>query len=77
MGNKRTMFRWYERVALAGDGSAQLEMARCYLSGAGVRKNIQAALRCLAVAKASEYITEYEREEAQAMLAAMKPQPVA
>lgn len=72
MGNKRTMFRWYQRVARAGDGSAQLEMARCYMSGTGVRKDIQAALRCLAVANTSEYITEYEREEAQAMLAAMK-----
>jgi TPR repeat protein len=72
-GKKRTMFRWYERVARAGDGSAQLEMAKCYLSGTGVRKDVQAALRCLAVANTSEYITEYEREEAQAMLAALKP----
>jgi len=76
MGNKRTMFRWYQRVASAGDGSAQLEMARCYMSGTGVRKDTQAALRCLAVANGSDYITEYEREEAQAMLAALKPQSV-
>lgn len=73
-GNKRAMFRWYQRVARAGDGSAQLEMAKCYIGGAGVKKDIQAALRCLAVAQVSEYITEYEREEAQAMLAAFKPQ---
>jgi TPR repeat protein len=73
LGRKRTMFRWYERVALAGDGSAQLEMAKCYLTGRGVRKDVQAALRCLAVANASDYITEYEREEAQAMLATLKP----
>lgn len=72
-GNKRSMFRWYERVACAGDGSAQLEMAKCYLSGVGVRKDIQAALRCLAVASASDYITEYEREEAQTMQATLKP----
>jgi len=73
MGRKRTMFRWYERVARAGDGSAQLDMAKCYLSGTGVRKDIQAALRCLAAANASSYITEYEREEAQALLATLKP----
>jgi TPR repeat protein len=73
MGKKRTMFRWYMRVALAGDGSAQLEMARCYLSGKGVRKDFQAALHCLAIANASDYISEHEREEAQAMLAELKP----
>jgi len=73
MGKKRAMFQWYERVARAGDGSAQLDMAKCLLSGAGVRKNVQAALRCLAAANASDYITEYEREEAQAMLAGLSP----
>ncbi|RYG22562.1 MAG: sel1 repeat family protein [Burkholderiales bacterium] len=73
MGRMRTMFRWYERVARAGDGSAQLEMAKCFLSGTGVRKDVQAALRCLAVANTSYYITEYEREEAQAMLVELKP----
>lgn len=76
MGNNRAMFGWYERVARAGDGSAQLDMAKCYLSGTGVRKDIQKALRCLAVANTSEYITEYEREEAQAMRAVLKPQPL-
>ncbi len=77
IGNKRMMFRWYQRVAYAGDGSAQLEMARCYVSGTGVRKDVTAALRCLAAANASDYITEYEREEAQAMISALKPRPVA
>lgn len=76
MGNRRTMFRWYERVARAGDGSAQLEMAKCYLNGNGVRKDGRAALRCLAVANASDYITEYEREEAQSLLATLKPRPL-
>ncbi len=72
-GKMRTMFRWYERVALPGDGSARLEIAKCYLSGSGVRKDVQAALQCLAVATVSDYITEYEREEAQATLATLKP----
>lgn len=73
MGNRRRMFRWYQRVAHAGDGSAQLEIARYYISGTGVRKNIAAALRCLAVASTSDYVTEHEREEAQALLAAFRP----
>ncbi len=72
-GRIRTMFSWYQRVALAGDGSAQLDMAKCYLNGMGVRKDVQAALRCLAVASTSEYITECEREEAQALLATLRP----
>lgn len=67
-GKPRLMFRWFERVAKAGDGSAHLDMARCYLNGVGVRKNVQAALRCLAVANSSFYISEGEREEAQALL---------
>ncbi len=71
-GDKRTMFRWYQRAARAGDGSAQLEMGKCYISGTGVRKDVQAALRCLAVANASKYMSEYEREEAQALLAALE-----
>lgn len=72
----RTMFQWFARVATAGDGSAQLEMAKCYLTGSGVRKNPQAAQRCLAIAAGSDYISEYEREEAQAMLASVAPQLV-
>lgn len=63
------MFRWYQRVAATGDGSAQLEMAKCYLAGSGVRKDRGAALRCLAIAVGSRYISECEREEAEALLA--------
>jgi len=72
-GKMRTMFRWFERVAIAGDGSGQLEMAKCYLSGVGVRRDVRAALRCLHVANASSYITEYEREEVQALMEILKP----
>ena len=35
-GKNRTMFKWWQRVALAGDGSAKHEMAKCYLKGIGV-----------------------------------------
>ena len=70
------MFRWFQRVAVAGDGSAQFEMAKCYLAGSGVRKNPEAALRCLAIAIGSEYITEGEREEAEAIMAELSPRLV-
>ena len=72
-GKPALMFRWFERVALAGDGSAEFEMAKCYLDGAGVRRNPQAALRCLAAAIRSSLITEYEREEAQGLLDTLRP----
>ena len=75
-GKTRLMFRWFERVARAGDGSAHLELAKCYLEGVGVRRNAPAALRCLAIAQASFYITEFEREEAQALLEALRPRSV-
>lgn len=68
------MFRWYQRAAAAGDGSAHLEMAKCYLAGSGVRKNPRAALRCLAVATGSQSITEYEREEAHKLMNELAPQ---
>jgi TPR repeat protein len=75
-GRISMMFRWYQRVAAAGDGSAHLEMAKCYLTGSGVRKNPEAALRCLAVAIGSHYISEYEREEAKALLVELSPRLV-
>lgn len=61
-------FRWWKRVAATGDGSAQLEMAKCFLRGRGVRRDSQAALRCLAAAEASAYISEYERNLARRLL---------
>lgn len=75
-GKRGLMFRWLERVASAGDGSARLEVAKCYLSGSGVRKDPQAALRSLAIAVGSHFITEHEREEAQTMLAELSPRIV-
>lgn len=66
--NWRQTFRWWQRVADLGDGSAQLEMAKCYLRGRGVKRNPQAALRCLAAAEGSIYVSEYERELAQRIL---------
>lgn len=66
--NWRQTFRWWQRVAEIGDGSAQLEMAKCYLRGQGVKRDPEATLRCLAAAQRSIYISEYERELAQRVL---------
>lgn len=72
----RSMFRWWQRVAEDGDGSARLEMAKCYLRGRGVKRDLQAALQCLAAAASSAYITEYQRELAQRLLRQLRPRRV-
>ncbi|AMB48393.1 SEL1-like repeat protein [Methylobacterium sp. AMS5] len=64
----RTMFRWFQRVSNTGDGSSQLDMAKCYLRGRGVQRDVQAAVRCLAAAESSVFISEYERELARRLL---------
>lgn len=74
--SSRAMFQWWKRLAGTGDGSAQFEMAKCYLAGAGVKQNAQAGLRCLSAAIRSPYICEYEREEAQALLNTLRPRQV-
>jgi TPR repeat protein len=75
-GDKRAMFRWYSRAAKAGDGSAHLDMAKCYRDGTGVRKSVDAAVRCLAIAVQAYFITEAEREEAQILLDGFRPKAV-
>ncbi|WP_126177280.1 tetratricopeptide repeat protein [Tsuneonella rigui] len=70
------MFRWWQRVAATGDGSAQLEMAKCYLRGRGVTRNTQSALRCLASAEGSAYISEYERHLARRLRRKLRPKAV-
>lgn len=74
-GDHRSMFRWLERAAKAGDGSAYLDLAKCYRDGVGVRKAPEAAVRCLAAALTSQFISEQEREEAAALMAAFRPRP--
>lgn len=75
-GHHRAMFKWFERAASTGDGSPLVEMAKCYLSGCGVRRSEQAALRCLAAAVICEDIFESDREEAERMLQAMQPRAI-
>jgi len=75
-GNRRAMFQWFKREADTGDGSAYLDLAKCYLAGTGVRKCVQTALRCLATAIRSEFITENEREEAQSIMDTLRPRAI-
>jgi TPR repeat protein len=72
----RAMSQWFKRAAAKGDGSTHLDLAKCYLGGTGVRKNLQSALRCLAFAVSSEHTSEAERGEAQALLETQRPRIV-
>ena len=74
--NRRAMFKWFHRAAKAGDGSAQFEIAKCYLGGIGVRKSVQSGLRSLSAAIDSIYITEAEREEAAELKLAFTPRSI-
>lgn len=75
-GKLRAMFRWFQKAACTGDGSAQLDVAKCYLNGSGVRRNLQGALRCLSAAQTSDYISEAEREEASKLMEGLRPRVV-
>ena len=72
-GDRRLMFRWFERAASEGDGGAYVELAKCYRDGVGVRRSPDAAVRCLAAASSCEFISEAEREEATAVRVAFRP----
>lgn len=75
-GKSRAMFRWFQKAALNGDGSAQLDMAKCYLDGTGVRRNMQAAIRCLSAALNSDYISEEEREKVSDLMETLRPRAI-
>lgn len=74
-GQNRAMFAWFRRAADAGDGSAQLDMAKCYIGGVGVRKDAALGLRHLKAAVTSDYISEDERDEAMALMNGLALRP--
>jgi TPR repeat protein len=76
LGSIECMFGWFQRAADTGDGSAQLNIAKCYLNGIGVRTDVSAGLRCLAIAIQSNCISEVEREEAVSLRSTFAPRPV-
>ena len=75
-GRYGPMFYWFGRAAKAGDGDAFVELAKCYRSGSGVRRDKVAAIRFLSTSiTLSRYqITENGREEAEAILAELHAQ---
>jgi len=75
-GKHVTMFRWLCRAAEAGDDSARVQMARCYLEGLGVTSSPDAAVRCLAAALQSAFISDEEREEAEELMNGLRPRSI-
>lgn len=76
-GERRTMFRWLQRCADAGDNSAHLQLAKCYANGVGVRRSVELAVRSLAIVlHVDANVSEDDEEEAEAMMAALRPRLV-
>lgn len=67
----RECFQWFVRSAQLGDGDAEVDVAKLYLQGVGVRRSPTLAKEALARALASQRITEAGREEAAALLDAL------
>lgn len=75
-GDHRAMFRWFQRCAQAGAADAHLELAKCYVSGIGVRRSLDHALRSLAAVLIAVDVFEASREEAEAMMVRLRPRGV-
>ena len=63
-GRLREAFEWFKRAAAMNDGDAELEVAKCYLDGLGVRKHRGHAIAAIKRALSSSSITEASREQA-------------
>ncbi|AYV46321.1 hypothetical protein CFHF_15585 [Caulobacter flavus] len=72
-GDHRAMVRWFARGAAAGDDSACLQLAKCYLEGVGVRRSVEAAVRCLARVLASDTVYEDDIDQAEALMEPFRP----
>jgi TPR repeat protein len=67
----RLASRWYKKAAAQGDGDAMTEWGYCLQHGVGVRRNEKSAEREYRRAIASQWITDYCREEAMYHLAVL------
>jgi TPR repeat protein len=68
-GDRKREFEWYRRAADLGDGDAKVEVAIRYLSGKGVRRNRNTAIRFLEEAlKAHQNLSESGRDTAVQLL---------
>jgi TPR repeat protein len=64
--------QWFQRAARLNDGDAEVELAKLYMAGIGVRKSITAAKTHLTKALATSYITQAGREEAEELMAKLQ-----
>jgi hypothetical protein len=69
LGRHSLAYRWWKKGAESGDGSDTLDVGYCYQHGAGVRKDVRAAIRAYETAIQSDFISQLEREEAMYLLA--------
>ena len=72
-GNLRGELRWFQRAADRGDDGAKIELAKHYLNGTSAQFSPQRALRLLAEAKTGGALSEAEFEEADAIIANLRP----
>ncbi|MFZ6844351.1 tetratricopeptide repeat protein [Undibacterium sp. RuTC16W] len=68
----RLMCRCLYLSAALGDGDAQLDLGKCYLTGQGVSKSRRMARRCFLQALKSDQITPAGRADAQKLLHRMR-----
>ncbi len=71
-GRNNLMFQWFQRSVALGDGDSEVELAKLYMQGIGVRKSLSKAKELLRRAQASAHITEAGREEATEMLGSLE-----
>jgi uncharacterized protein len=74
-GDRRGSFRWFQRAAELGGADAQIELAKCYLNGVGVRRSVSSAIQCLTAALAMPDIQPWELDEAKLIIAQVGRSP--
>jgi uncharacterized protein len=67
-GDSKKEFDWYCRSAELGDGDAELEVAIRLLSGKGVRRSIELAIKHLRLVLSEENTSEAARDTARQLL---------
>lgn len=67
-GKHRLEFQWFQRSAQLNDGGSEVDLAKLYMQGKGVRRSPALAKAALERALESNFITEADREEAADLL---------
>jgi len=71
-GRNDLMIQWFQKSVILGDGDSEVELAKLYMKGIGVRKSLSKSNELLRKAQASKHITEAGREEATELLGALE-----